>query len=67
MSENLIKGTIEAILISAAHKEAIRESITDFDEVTKIIHTIEVSVEIEKKEQKEIDISDESFTIYFGT
>ena len=66
MSDNLIKSKIEAILISAAHKEAIRESITNFDEVTKIIHTIEVSVEVEKKEQKEIDISDESFTIYLS-
>lgn len=66
MSDNLIKGKIEAILISAAHKEAIKESITNFDDVTKIVYTIEVSVEVEKQEQKEIDISDETFTVYLS-
>lgn len=61
------KENVNVILLSAAHKEAIRESVTDFDDVTKIIHTIDVSIKTETTSSNGVkNITKDSFTIYIS-
>lgn len=64
MSEELLDGNIDAIIISAYHKESIEESLDNFKDDTKVIDTIEVKVKETQLEHSDVNVMEETFTIY---
>jgi len=64
MSEELLDENVDAIIISAYHKDSIEESIENFKDGTKIIDTIEVKVKEESSKQVDVNVMEETFTIY---
>ncbi len=64
MSEELLDENVDAIIISAYHKDSIEESIEIFKDDTKIIDTIEVKVKEESTKQSNVNVMEETFTIY---
>ncbi len=64
MSEELLDENVDAIIISAYHKDSIEESIENFKDGTKIIDTIEVKVKEESSKQADVNVMEETFTIY---
>lgn len=67
MSEELLNEKLDGIIISANHKDVIDEGVTGFKDLTTIIHTIEVEVEVKNQvEHADIDISSEVFNVYIS-
>ena len=64
MSEELLDGNIDAIIISAYHKESIEESLDNFKDDTKVIDTIEVQVKETQIKHSNVNVMEETFTIY---
>lgn len=61
---NLVDEKIDAILISAAHKDYVNENYKDFNSNTEIIYTIEIEVETKKTEKIDVNVTNQTFTIY---
>lgn len=64
MCEELLNKNVDAIIISAYHKDSIEESIENFKDDTKIIDTIEVKVKEESVKQVNVNVMEDTFTIY---
>lgn len=67
MARSLMNNEVEAIIISAAHKDTIDTDLEGFLDSTKILYTVEIEVEVENKvEHVDINVTEVPFTIYLS-
>ncbi len=66
MAQGLEYQEVAAIFLPDAYYNIIVELDKDFDDVTKIIYTVEIRVEIETDVVKEIEITSEPFNIFIS-
>lgn len=64
MTDSLLDEEVDVVMISAYHKNSISEVRDDFDDKIKIIDTIEVKVKKETEETVNVDVRNETFTVY---
>lgn len=65
MARRLMDGAIDVIFISGAHKGVLDTDLEDFLDATKIIHNVDIEVEIESIEKHvDINVSEENTIIY---
>ena len=67
MAHDLIGEEIDAIILSTYHKDIVTESLTGFSSSCKVLDTIESKVKNTSIiEHKDIDVTNETFTIYIS-
>lgn len=63
----LAEHKVDAILLSAVHKDVITEEDSSFEQNTRIIYTIEIKVKAEQETiHPDIDVTAEPFTIFIS-
>ena len=65
LGNGILKGDVDAILMSASYKDIVSEIISDFENNIKIIYTIELKSESEIEIGKK-KVSEESFSVYIS-
>lgn len=64
MIDSLLDNEIDAVIISAYHKGSVDEVRSDFDDKIKVIDTIKVKIKKETEKIANVDVKNDTFTIY---
>ena len=65
LSNELLKGKIDSLLIEDSYKTIMEEESEDFKNNTKVLYTFSVKV-LESKNSKKVDVTKESFNVYIS-
>lgn len=65
LGNSLLKGNVDAILMSASYKDILSEMINDFENNVEIIYTVEIKSE-SGIEASDVNITKEPFNIYIS-
>ena len=66
MAQGLEEQKVAAMFLPDAYYNIIAELDKEFDEATKIIHTIEIQVEVENEAEEEAEITTEPFNVFIS-
>lgn len=65
LKDDLLDQEIDVVLMADFHKQLIEENDKKFSEKIKIIHTINITKETEKK-SKQVDVTKDAFNVYIS-